>query len=156
MMKRYILLAVFMDLLSFSLLAQRSGLEGKVLCTDGTPVEGAIVSFSYGTASVVSGKDGTFQLPMPERKGSLKIVAEGFYEKQYPLNEKVIPRKIVLVPKSEVKYNGMVQLADYGESRENKSVSTQGVEKKDMKKGISIDLAIQDELPGLRVTRKSG
>ncbi|MDP4278249.1 MAG: SusC/RagA family TonB-linked outer membrane protein, partial [Bacteroidota bacterium] len=156
MMKKTIILAVVSSLFSFSLLAQSARLTGKVLSTDGTPVEGAILSTSDGTASAVTEKDGTFQLTLAKEKGTLKIDAQGFYEKEFPLKANVIPPKIVLVPDMEVKYNGLIQLPFNTVSRENKSVSSVGVEKKDMNKGFTIDQAIQDEIPGLQVIRKSG
>jgi TonB-linked SusC/RagA family outer membrane protein len=156
MIKRASILAIFFVLLAGSLPAQNKGLSGNVISTDGTPVQGAIMTYSYGTVSTVTDKDGTFKLAKPEQKGTLRIVAEGFYEREYPLNENVIPTKIILVPTSEVKYNGVVQLPDYTLNRNTKSASIQGVEKKDFKKSFSIGQAIQDELPGLKVIGKGG
>jgi len=158
MRKKCIIVAVCLSLLSVYALAQDTNkFSGKVLGTDGLPVEGAILSISDGISSAVSDKNGFFQLARPEKKkGYLKITAEGYYEKEYPMNEKVIPETIILMPKSAVEYNGEVQFPDYAESREYKSASILGVKKMDMKKGFTVDLAIQDEVPGLLVTRKSG
>ena len=155
-MKKYIILTVFSIVLSAGLFAQGNKLTGKVLGTDGQPVEGAIISFSTGTASAVTDKNGSYSVDKPDNKCYIKIVASGFYSKEYPMNEKVIPDKIFMVPVTEVMYNGMVQLPDISLLRQNKSTGIQGVEKKDMKKGFTIDMAIQDEIPGLRVVNKSG
>lgn len=155
-MKKYIILTVFSIVLSAGLFAGENKLTGKVLGTDGQPVEGAIISFSTGTASAVTDKNGIYSLDKPGNKCYMKIVATGFYSKEYPMNEKVIPKNIFMVPVTEVMYNGMVQLPDMSLFRQNKSTVIQGVEKKDMKKGFTIDLAIQDEIPGLRVVNKSG
>jgi len=156
MMKKTIILVLFTCVLTFNLLAQGTMLIGKVQGTDGMPVEGAIFSVSDGQSSVISGKDGSFKLAVTNKKYTLKIVAEGFYEKEYPLSGNVIPKTIVLIPVTEVKYNGSVKLPDYTELREYKSASTQGVKKMDLKKDFTIDLAMQDEVTGLKITRKSG
>ncbi len=156
MMKKTILLVLFSCVLTFNLLAQSVLLVGKVQGTDGMPVEGAIFSVSDGQSSVISDKDGTFKLPITNRKYTLKVVADGYYEKEYPLSGNVIPKIIVLVPITEVKYNGTVKMPDYTLLREYKSASTQGVKKMDLKKDFTIDLAMQDEVTGLKVTRKSG
>ena len=156
MMKKTIILVLFSCVLAFNLLAQGTMLIGKVQGTDGMPVEGAIFSVSDGQSSVISGKDGSFKLAVTNKKYTLKIVAEGFYEKEYPLSGNVIPKTIVLIPVTEVKYNGSVKLPDYTELREYKSASTQGVKKMDLKKDFTIDLAMQDEVTGLKITRKSG
>jgi TonB-linked SusC/RagA family outer membrane protein len=156
MMKKTILLVLFSCILTFNLLAQSTMLVGKVQGTDGVPIEGAIFSVSDRLTSVISGKDGSFQLPISDRKYTLKIVAEGYYDKEYPLSGNVIPKTIILVPVTEVKYNGSIKLPDYTELREYKSASTQGVKKMDLKKDFTIDLAMQDEVTGLKITRKSG
>lgn len=156
MMKKTSILFLFSCLLSFNLLAQSTLLIGKVKGTDGMPIEGAIFSVSDGKSSAISAKDGSFQLPITSRNYTIRIVAEGFYDKEYPLNENIIPKTIVLIPLTEVKYNGSVRFPDFTELRESKSASTQGVKKLDLKKDFTIDLAMQDEVIGLKVIRKSG
>lgn len=156
MRKRTILLVVISCMLSIGTWAQNRTFNGKILSTDGSPVQGAIVTPSNGRPSVVSDKDGAYQLTALPEKGSLKVVAEGYYDQECRVGKFLLPETILLVPISSVKYNGIVQFPNYTQNRENKSVSTQAVEKKDMKRGFTIDLAIQDELPGLQVIRKGG
>jgi TonB-linked SusC/RagA family outer membrane protein len=138
------------------LVAQATILKGNVISTDGTPVQGAIMTYSYGALSVISDKNGTYEMAKPNKDGVLRVVAEGFYDKEIPLNKQLIPQNIVLTPISEVKYNGMVQMPDFIESRDKKSAIVQGVEKKDFRKSFTIDNALQDAILGLKVIGKGG
>lgn len=156
MRKRTILLVVISCMLSIGSWAQNKVFSGQVLSTDGSPIQGAIITPSNGMPSVVSDKDGVYLLTTLPDKGFLKVVAEGYYDLEYRVAKSLLPKTITLIPISSVKYNGLVRFPEFSQNRENKSVSTQAVEKKDMKKGFTIDLAIQDELPGLQVIRKGG
>lgn len=156
MRKNTILLVVISCMLSISLWAQDTKFNGKVQSTDGSPIQGAIITPSDGRPSVVTDVLGVFQLTGLPQKGFLKIVADGYYEHEFRINDYTLPSVITLVPQSSVKYNGLIRFPDYTQTRDSKSVSTVGVEKKDMKKGFSIDFAIQDELPGLQIIRKGG
>jgi TonB-linked SusC/RagA family outer membrane protein len=156
MIKRTYVSGLFFFLLVLSLSAQIKGLKGTVISTDGSPVQGAIMTFSFSPVSSITDKNGNFEIGEAKQKGTLHIVAEGYYEKEYPLEEGRIPEKIVLVPVGEVRYNGLVTFPEYTISRERKSVTTQGAEKKDFKKNFSADLALQDIVPGLMVIGKSG
>ncbi len=156
MRKRTILLVVISCMLSIGSWAQNKVFSGQVFSTDGLPIQGAIITPSNGMPSVVSDKDGVYQLTTLPEKGFLKVVAEGYYDLEYRVAKSLLPKAMTLVPISSVKYNGLVRFPEFSQNRENKSVSTQAVEKKDMKKGFTIDLAIQDELPGLQVIRKGG
>lgn len=155
-MKKFIIVAVFLSVLSFCVSAQNKNISGQVSGTDGSPIEGARISFSNGITSVVTDKNGSYEFTIPNDKGFLKIVADGFYDKEFPLNNKDLPSKFVLVSKKEVKYNGFLQMNEYTETRDLKSAILQGVENKDLKKGFILDNSIQDEVPGLFVSRKSG
>lgn len=148
--------ALFVSLSVICLQAQSLLMTGVVKSTDGEPVEGAIFSVSDGKTSAISGKDGSYRLNITGRNLTLKIVAEGYYEKEYPLNEMAVPKNITLVPVTDVKYSGNIRMPDYSELRETKSASTQSVKKLDFKKDFTIDLAIQDEIPGMKITRKGG
>lgn len=151
----YIVLSVFV-LFTTNGWAQQITIKSKVLSTDNTPVEGAIVTLQGQPISVISDSVGDFSLSVPEAKGALRINAEGFYEMVYPLNTKVIPSKIVLIPQTALQYSGVANFPFEEQRRDNKLVSTVGVEKKDMRKVLSVDLAVQDEASGLQVIKKSG
>lgn len=62
----------------------------------------------------------------------------------------------MLVPLVSPHYSGAAYFPNYSLSRDDKSTSTQSVEKKDFSKHFSIDQAIQDKVPGLYIHRKSG
>jgi hypothetical protein len=133
-------------------------LDGKVLGMDKSPVEGAIVSvvLEGQDFSAITAEDGSFSLELPPGKGYIRIVAEGFYQQEYPISEKLDLDKIVLVPLVSPHYSGAAYFPNYSMRRDNKSISTQSVEKKDFSKHFSIDQAIQDKVPGLYINRKSG
>lgn len=155
-MKKYIL-PVLLSLLSLSAMSQKDVYKGKIVGTDKAPVRGAIiVASSDSSVSAISDSAGFFEIKFPGEKGSLSVVAEGYYETSYPLAESVIPSKIVLVPKKEVKYNGMVDVPGFSQSRKYKSISTVGAESKDLNKSFLIDGALQGEVLGLKVIKKGG
>ena len=120
MRKRTILLVVISCMLSNGIWAQNRSFNGKILSTDGSPVQGAIVTPSNGRPSVVSDKDGAYQLTALPEKGSLKVVAEGYYDQECRVGMFLLPETILLVPISSVKYNGIVQFPNYTQNRENK------------------------------------
>jgi TonB-linked SusC/RagA family outer membrane protein len=156
MIKRKFLFGVFFILLTCNLSAQVSALKGTVKSIDGTPIQGAIMTYSYNLVSAITDKNGCFEIEKPVSKGILKIVADGFYQKEYSLDGKDIPGTILLIPVSEIRYNGTVTFPDYSVGRELKSTIVQGVEKKDFKNSFTPDLALQDIIPGLKVISKSG
>lgn len=157
-MIKYARYSVVLFLLFTGLTAWAASLDGKVLGTDKTPVEGAIVSavVEGEDFSAISGADGAYSLDLPSGKGYVRFVAEGYYQQEYPLNEKLDYDEIILVPLISPHYSGAAHFPNYSLRRDNKSISTQSVEKKDFSKHFSIDQAIQDKVPGLYINRKSG
>lgn len=156
MKKRAIITALLVLFLPLFLTAQEKAYKGVVVGIDGHPIQGAIVTYSYGSLSVVTGKDGSFTLDQPIKPGRLSVVAEGFYARYYPLDTKSLPGTLVLTPTSAPAYTGVLQWPDYSLGRTQHSLSTQGVEKKDVKQAWTIDQAVQDKVTGLRVVRQGG
>lgn len=148
-----VLLALFLPLL---LMAQDKAYQGVVVGIDGHPIQGAIVTYSYGSLSVVTGKDGAFTLDQPVKPGRMSVVAEGYYDRYFPLDRSTLPGTIVLMPTTAPAYTGTLQWPAYTLGRNQHSATTQGVEKKDFKLGLTIDQAVQDEVTGLRVVRQGG
>ena len=147
---------LFMLFMGFSAVSAK--LDGKVLSIDKSPVEGAIISvvLEGRDFSAITAEDGSFSLELPSGRGYIRVVAAGFYRQEYPINQKLNLEEIVLVPLVSPHYSGAAYFPNYNLSRDDKSTSTQSVEKKDFSKHFSIDQAIQDKVPGLYIHRKSG
>lgn len=131
-------------------------LSGKIVSTSGAPIEGVIISVPGTNHSAITDADGVYKLETSVTRGTMNIVAEDFYGHEYPLDEKVIPKTIVLVPTSETDYSGQVMLANGSYDRNASSAILETLYKKDMKASPSADLAWQGGIAGLQVTRKSG
>ncbi len=136
-------------------------IQSRVTDVNGTPIAGAMIKASLANASfsAVSDSTGMFLISFSgdslKNKGTLEISAVGYYAYNKPLSNKY-PERITLMPEKTLKYTGTFTLENNIETRESKSVSTSAVSKKDFKKELSLDLAIQDEVPGLMVVGKSG
>lgn len=155
------MLVLLIGLLSASFVGAEGGktIQSRITDVSGTPVGGARVNLILpdGTTSAVTDSMGVFQLAIPEEeiRGTIEVSSDGYYLYKKPLSAE-FPEKILLVPEQMLKYNGKITLDGIEEIRETKSISTAGVEKKDFKKELSLDLAVQDEVPGLLVIGKSG
>lgn len=130
--------------------------KSKIVSTDNTPLQGAIVSVVGTSTSVISDENGNFELTTDQSRGTLRVVAVGHYTREYPLNQSVIPAEIVLVPESYISYAGTTAFPFYTERRDGRSAINASLDNKDMKQVLSTDLAWQDEIAGLQVVRKSG
>ena len=99
-MIKYARYSVVLFLLFTGLTAWAASLDGKVLGTDKTPVEGAIVSavVEGEDFSAISGADGANSLELPSGKGYVRFVTEGYYQPENPLNERLDYDEIILVP----------------------------------------------------------
>lgn len=163
---RYIQILLVTMLLAFTPLfftnaGEIRNIQSQVLNINGTPIQGAMVNvtLSSETFSAITDSTGSFLITFPEdsvvKNGILEITAVGYdpYKKSLPKNN---TEKISLVPQKRIKYTGSFTLENSVESRETKDISTNGVLKKDFKNELSLDLAIQDGVPGLMVIGKSG
>ena len=132
--------------------------KGKVIATDGTPLEGVIISTSQA-GSVVTEADGSFSLPSPSEEkeksiGSVKVAFDGYYTRE--LRASSLPETIVLVPLSERRYTGETILPSGSVIRSHTSAIVESVSKKDFADSPSAILSLQDVSSGMEVSRKSG
>ncbi len=136
-------------------------IQSQITDVNGTPIEGAMVNVTLANAtfSAVSDSTGTFLISFSgdslQNKGTIEITSVGYYLYSKPLMN-AYPERITLMSDKALKYTGSFALENSTETRESKSASTNGVSKKDFKKQLSLDLAIQDEVAGLMVIGKSG
>ena len=66
--------------------AQNVELTSRIKGTDGQPVNGAIVSIVGANVSALSDEEGLFTLAVDDKNALVRIQAEGFYGKEYPLS----------------------------------------------------------------------
>jgi TonB-linked SusC/RagA family outer membrane protein len=130
--------------------------SGRILSTDGTPIEGVIVSVPGRGVSTTTDADGRYSISTKATQGTLKVVSADYYGHEYPLDQNVIPSVIVLVPNTERHYSGTVITPNGTQDRDAASAIVETLYKKDMKASNSADLAWQDGVAGLQVSRKSG
>jgi hypothetical protein len=112
-------------------------LTGRILSTDGSPIEGVIVSVPGRGVSTTTDADGRYSLRTKATQGTLKVVAGDYYGHEYPLDEQVIPSVIVLVPTSERNYSGAVVTPSGTQDRDAASAIVETLYKKDMKSSNS-------------------
>lgn len=129
---------------------------GKVVSTNGEPIEGVIISIPGASGSAVTDNKGNYELKTAVTQGTLKLVAQDYYGSEYPLKSSVIPKVIVLVPVEEKDYSGEVVLSNTTISRRLAPATIETLYRKDMNDSPSADLAWQDGNAALKVTRKSG
>ncbi|MCD7709767.1 MAG: TonB-dependent receptor plug domain-containing protein, partial [Porphyromonadaceae bacterium] len=158
MRKIYSLLIVLLLMGGVPVGAQQKGnvIKSRVVGTDQLPLEGAIVSIVGTSVSEISDENGEFEVVAESRKGTLRVVANGYYTREYPLRKNAVPKEIVLVPESFTDYAGTTQLPFYSERRDTRNAIDATLDHKDMKNTLSTDLAWQDGIAGLQVTQKSG
>lgn len=119
--------------------AQRFVFSTRVVDTKGLPLEGAVLASEGAEASAYADADGYAALTMIHSEGIVTITCNGFFPTTLAVSEGNRPATVVLVPESWVHY------AEEG-----------SLLKKDMRRALTVDEALQDDLPGLLVTLKSG
>ena len=141
--------------------AQSITIQSQVKATNGQPVQGAIVSLSDGSKSVLSDEQGSFTLAANEGEAVVSIKAEGYYEKTLPLS--LLRQKagnasftITLTPENERLYSGTAQTPWALLSGDARSPMTASMESKDFNTKLSVGAATRDALPGLQIIEKSG
>ena len=86
MRRIYSFLIIILMVSALPVFAQKgTRIKSKIVSTDNTPLQGAIVSVVGTSSSVVSDENGAFELTTDLSKGTLRIVAGGFYTREYPL-----------------------------------------------------------------------
>lgn len=154
-MKKYGFLLMACIIGSFSLQAEQT-VTGRVVSTDGSPVEGAIVSVSGSRISAITDADGRYTLTVSELAGTLRFANSAYYTREVRLAGKAGESEIVMVPLTEVDYSGSVALEGQALTRDEAPATIESVSKKDFGASPSADLSWQDVSPALLVTRKSG
>lgn len=154
-MKNKIFLLLAMMAAVCTVYAQQT-LTGRIVSTDGRPIEGVIVSVSGGRGSAITDAAGTYQLTISAEAGTIGMACSGFYPRTYPLKAAVLPSVVVMVPTTESNYSGLVVMPQGTIVRDQASATLESVYQKDMQESPSADLAWQDVHPALQVIRKSG
>lgn len=140
--------------------AQGVSVKSYIKGTDNQPVEGAIITVRGG-ASVVTDKNGAFEIKAADDKSVVLIKAPGYYEMELPVSFFVRQAAkgdfvITVIPTTEMKYNGYVNTPMATQTVYDKSVTTQGLEAKDFSGKLSVGAAIGNNVAGLQVIEKSG
>ncbi len=139
--------------LCFTVQAQQA-YQARVQSTDGSAVEGVIVSVTGEKVTAVSDADGEFSLKTENENALVQLAAPGYYTRKISLRQ--APSVIVMVPVEASLYNGEVVLDKSEQVRDEASAILNTVLNKDMKSSPSATLAWQDVDPALKVERKSG
>lgn len=152
--KRALLTGAAFVLASLSVLVAQV-VEGVVLGPDKTPVVDAVVGFS-GTESVRTDSKGTFKVTNPQQAQQLTVWASGYFEQQVSVKGKD-KLTVYLIPDDKLKYNQTTLLPHRKETGLPDNLTAKNLSKKDVVPGsMSLDKALQGEIPGLLVTNKSG
>ena len=131
-------------------------LTGKVVSTDGTPLEGVILSVTGTQLSAKTGEDGTYSLTVPDASCTVGLACPDHYSRTVRMGLKDGGQTFVMVPLTEVDYSGQVALPQQTLLRDDAPATLESVYKKDFSASPSADLSWQDVSPALRVERKSG
>lgn len=123
-----------------SMTAQEVIVKSQIKGTDGSPVNGAIITVKGQTDNALSDESGFFELKSSTQKAIVSIKAEGFYETELPLNYIYSDNTIILIPENERLYS---------------PVSAK-IENKDFSEKLSVGSALRDGVAGLQVIEKSG
>ncbi|MBR0037950.1 MAG: SusC/RagA family TonB-linked outer membrane protein [Bacteroidales bacterium] len=136
-----IILTLTAAALTLAAMAQeKQTFTGKVVGTDGQPLEGVILSLPGATGSAITNEKGEYVLETTATRGTLKVTFSDYYTHEYPLKENLIPKVIVLVPTAERNYSDQAQ-THY---------------KKDFSDSPSADLSWQGVDPALNIVGKGG
>lgn len=137
---KYMFIFVFVAA-SFAMHATAQGfhLTTRVVDTKGMPIEGATALSDGAEASAYADSDGYVNMTMTASQAIVTVSASGFFPASFSVSENSVPASVVLIPEEWVNYS------------EGASVN-----KKDMRKSLTIDDALRGAIPGLQVVSKSG
>ena len=152
-MKMRIFPFILMLCLSFGLQAQTT-YKARVQSTDGSAIEGVIVSVQGDKATAITDANGEFTLTTERKDAYVQLATPGFYTRKVALTSAT--ESIVMVPVETPLYNGEVVLDQSVQVRDEASAILSTVLNKDFKTNPSSSLAWQDVDPALKVERKSG
>ncbi|MBR0453819.1 MAG: TonB-dependent receptor plug domain-containing protein, partial [Bacteroidales bacterium] len=152
-MKMRIFPFILMLCLSLTLQAQTT-YKARVQATDGSAIEGVIVSVQGDKATAITDANGEFSLKTERKDAYVQLATPGYYSRKVVLTPST--EYIVMVPVETSLYNGEVVLDQTQLVRDEASAILSTVLNKDFKTNPSSSLAWQDVDPALRVERKSG
>ena len=136
---------------------EKQTFTGKVVGTDGQPLEGVILSLPGTAGSAITDEKGEYTLETTATRGTLRVTFSDYYTNEYPLKQDFVPKVIVLVPVTERNYSGQVQMADGTLLTRNQAGATLSTHyRKDFSDSPSSDLSWQGVDPALGIVRKSG
>lgn len=119
--------------------AQTYVFNTRIVDTKGDPIKGVMIESAGATAAVFSDEKGRADLVMNVPQAIVGFSCEGYFPVDVPISEKNRPGQIVLIPENWKNYSPVSSL-----------------NKKDMEQALSIDQAIQGNISGLQVVKKSG
>jgi TonB-linked SusC/RagA family outer membrane protein len=131
-------------------------ITGKVVSTDGTPVDGASVEIKETNNGTATNRQGLFTLVIAETEKTLVVTATGFERKEIPIGHDssfLISLKQVAVNLDEVVVIG------YGEQKRKDVTGAIASIKADDIKNLQqsgIDQMLQGKVPGVSVAQNSG
>ncbi len=140
---------------SMSLWAQIVEIKGQITSPDNQPVKDAIVIVSSAKESVKTDEKGMFSIEVAEIKGTISVIAAGYFEMVQPLRSSS-NIEIVLIPSDKMKYGDELVLPYNVSTQKASGTTAQNIANKDFGTGISIESALQGEVAGLNVINKSG
>lgn len=153
-MKRFNIVLASLCLAAAAVAQDAKVYTGKIVSSDGQPLEGVILSIPGASGSAVTDSLGEYSLTTKAVQGTLRVAADAYYGHEYPLFS--IPKVIVMVPTDEKNYSGEVVLPSGTTTRDHAAATLSTLFKKDMQDSPSADLSWQDGDAALMVTRKSG
>ncbi len=137
--------------------AETYTVSGVILNDQLQPVADAIVSCP-GHKVVRTEADGSFRLVNVEKWGTVRVQAQGFYNKEFRVAGDALNLNVYLIGQEKRLYNQTVLngMAENSEGVES-AFGTQNIAKKDLSLGaVGLDKALQGQFAGLQVTQKSG
>lgn len=136
---------------------QEQQLTGKILSPyDNAPLEGAVITGSNASESVVTDSLGQFTLNVTSLSGEITVFSSGYYQTVQP----VLGRKnvtVTLIPMIKFGYN-QDKISPFREAdKEVVTTNSDNLNAKNFYDGaLSVEDVLEGSLPGLAVTNKSG
>lgn len=150
-----IALTILFVLMMGGLSAQNITIKGKVTAPGKEAVSSAVITVSDTEGVVQTNEDGEFEIEVSDPQGTISVSAEGYY----PFSQALLGRKnvnIVLIGLAKPKYNEDLVFPFRELSLNEQTSAANNITSKDMDQVHTIESALQGEVPGLRVTNKSG
>ena len=116
--------------LSLTLQAQTT-YTARVQSTDGSPIEGVIVSVQGDKATAITDANGEFSLKTEQKEAYIQLATPGFYTRKLALTSAT--ESIVMVPVATALYNGEVVLDHGVQVRDEASAVLSTISNKDFK-----------------------